>query len=373
MKVRFDMFGFFILWLFAITVGCNGLNTPSALHLTDLFSTQDKDDVACYRIPALLTTTDGTLLAAIDQRVPSCTDLRDNKNINIVMRRSTDQGNSWSAMDTIIDYPFGISASDPSMILDASTGDVFLFFNYMDLENANGEYRFKMIRSEDHGLSWSEPEDITSQISKIDWKEDFKFITSGKGIQTAKGMLLHTLVNLEKGLHVFGSEDHGKSWFLLDTPIHPGDESKILELADGSWMINSRVADIGMRFIHTSADYGRAWISKADSTLLDPACNASLIRYTSIKNGSDKNRLLFSNARSPDSRTNISVCLSYNEGLTWPICKTVYTGSAAYSSLCVLSNGDIGLFFEKDGYSENVFVRLTLEWLTDGKDQIEKR
>jgi sialidase-1 len=124
--------------------------------------------------------------------------------------------------------------------------------------------------------------------------------------------------------------------------------------------------------VHSSIDNGKNWASKADSSLIDPSCNASLIRYTSIEKGWDKNRLLFSNANTKDARTNLSLRISYDEGKTWAYTKTVYPGQSAYSSICVLENGDIGIFFEKDGYKQNVFVRLTLAWLTNGEDAITK-
>jgi len=177
------------------------------------------------------------------------------------------------------------------------------------------------------------------------------------------------MVNLESGLHLFGSDDHGKSWFFIDTPILPGDESKIVELVDGTWMINSRVNGKGLRFVHTSTDQGATWHSKADESLIDPSCNASLIRYTSVKEGADKNRLLFSNAKSEKDRTNMTIRVSYDEGKSWTEGKTIYQEGSAYSSMSILANGDIGLFFEKDNYKENVFVRLSLDWLTDGKDR----
>ncbi len=100
-----------------------------------LFSTKMQPDVSCYRIPAIVTAPNGDLIAAIDERVPSCGDLKWNDNINIVIRRSTDNGLSWSEIETIVDYPIGQSASDPSMIVDKVTGEVFLFFNYMDLQS----------------------------------------------------------------------------------------------------------------------------------------------------------------------------------------------------------------------------------------------
>jgi len=227
------------------------------------------------------------------------------------------------------------------------------------------------MRSPDNGKTWTEPKDITAQITKPEWRDDFKFITSGRGIQTRSGTLLHTLVNLDEGLHLFGSDDHGDSWYLMDTPIEPGDESKVVELADGTWMVNSRVNDAGMRYVHTSADSGRTWSTRPASALIDPGANASIIRYTSTEKGYEKNRLLFSNAKSAEDRENLTVRLSYDEGETWTDGKTIYAGPSAYSTLTVLESGDIGVLFEKDDYTENVFVRFSLKWLTDGEDQLD--
>lgn len=335
----------------------------------NLFYSKMQDGVSCYRIPAIVTAPNGDLIAAIDQRVPSCGDLKWSKDINIVVRRSFDNGDSWSEIEPVVDYPFGKSASDPSMIVDKVTGTIFLFFNFMDLENEKDIYYLKVTKSNDNGKTWSSPVDITSQISKSEWLHNFKFITSGRGIQTSDGKLIHTLVNLEHGLFLFASDNHGESWYLIDNQIIPGDESKIVELIDGTWMVNSRVNGKGFRFVHTSTDKGTTWLTRPDSSLIDPGCNASIIRYTSINEGADKNRLLFSNAKMKDDRKNMTIRISYDEGKTWTEGKTVYTGSSAYSSMTILSNGDIGLFFEKDNYQENVFVRITLDWLTDGKDK----
>jgi sialidase-1 len=265
----------------------------------------------------------------------------------------------------------GKSASDPSMIVDIMTGEVILFYNYMDLDKEKDVYYLHMVKSSDHGISWSKPLDITSQIAKPEWHHDFKFITSGRGIQTSTGKLLHCLVNLDHGLHLFGSGDHGKSWQLIDTPINPGNESKVVELADGRWMINSRVNGKKMRYVHLSDNQGKSWETRPEPSLIDPGCNGSMIRYTSVEAGHDKNRLLFSNANTKNKRENLTVRLSYDEGKTWTEGKTIYPGSSAYSSLTILQNGDIGLFFEKDNYSENVFVTFSLEWLSDGLDLYE--
>ncbi len=339
----------------------------------DLFNISMKENIACYRIPSIVTAPNGDLIAAIDERVPNGNDLNRNNDINIVVRRSADNGKTWFAIERVVDFPLGKSGSDPSMIVDDVTKEIFLFYNFMDLDNEKNVYYLHYIKSDDNGKTWSKPVDITSQIAKPEWKNDFKFITSGTGIFTRTGKLLHCLVNLNRGLYVFGSNDHGKSWYFIDTPIKPADESKIVELVDGSWMINSRVNDKkGMRYVHVSADEGKTWESRPESALIDPGCNGSIIRYTSINDGYKKNRLLFANAKMEKGRKNMTVRISYDEGKTWSEGKTIYPGSSAYSCLTILKNGDIGLFFEKEEYTENPFLSFSLKWLTDGNDKYKK-
>jgi len=335
-----------------------------------LFDTSMREGVSCFRIPSLITATNGTLVAAIDERVPSCGDLKWSRDINIVIRRSLDNGQTWSGIQTVVDYPPGRSASDPSMIVDRETEEIFLFYNFMDLDNEKDIYYLHYIKSNDHGETWSEPVDITSQITKSEWKNDFKFITSGRGIQTSSGKLLHCMVNLDHGMHMYESDNHGESWQLIDGPVSPANESKVVELADDRWMVNSRVNGKGLRYVHISADEGKSWESFPEPELIDPGCNGSIIRYTAIEDGHKKDRLLFSNANNTSERKNLTARISYDEGKTWSEGKTIYPGSSAYSSLTILNNGDIGLFFEKDGYSENVFVRFSLNWLTGGQDKI---
>ena len=339
----------------------------------DLFNRQMRDSVSCFRIPALATATNGDLIAAIDERVPSCGDLKWSKNINIAIRRSSDNGATWTPIEIVVDLPWGESASDPSLIVDQETNEIFMFYNYMNLETELNVYYLHLISSKDHGKTWSDPVDITSQIAKPEWKNDFKFITSGRGIQTRSGKLLHCMVNLDNGMHLFGSDDHGRSWYLIDTPIKPANESKVMELADGSWMVNARVNNKkGMRYVHISKDEGKTWETRPEPSLIDPGCNASILRYTSIEDGYKKNRLIFANAAMKKGRKNMTVRISYDEGKTWSEGKTIYPGKSAYSSLTKLANGDIGLFFEKDGHAANPFVSFSLSWLTDGKDEYKR-
>ena len=316
-----------------------------------LFSSGD-EGAKCYRIPALITAKNGDLIAAIDQRVPSCSDLKWNDNINIAIRRSTDNGKTWLPLEVLIDYPDSESASDPSLILDKETGEIFLFFNYMNLTTEKDIYYFRLISSKDNGKSWSEPFDITHDLSIDEDRNDFKFITSGRGIQTSDGILLHTIVNLEKGLFVFKSDDHGRSWHTLPTAIEPGDESKIVQLPDGSWLINSRVNGTGYRTVHISYDEGITWESRTDSTLIDPGCNASLIRAGEM--------LLFSNLGSNDTRENLQIRISEDSGRTWSLLKSIYPGSAAYSSITLLESGSLGILYEREDYGEIMFETISL-------------
>ena len=344
-----------IFLIFLITV--NIQFSQNQFDYTDLFNAENNPEVSCYRIPSIITATNGDLIAAIDERVPSCGDLKWSRDINIVIRKSSDNGKTWGKIEKIIDYPLGQSASDPSMILDKQTNTIFLFYNYMDLDNQKDIYYLKYISSNDNGKSWSKPVDITNQISKENWKNDFKFITSGRGIQTKKGTLLHCLVNLQKGTHVFGSNDNGKTWFITETPTSPGDESKIVELNDGSWMVNSRVNKLGYRYSHVSNDDGKTWISKKEESIIDPGCNGSLIRYSH----GEKNLLLLTNINNKKERKEIVLRYSIDEGRSWSNPKIIYNGEAAYSSMTVMENGNLGLFFEMDNYTKNVFTSISIK------------
>lgn len=305
--------------------------------------------VSCYRIPAIATAPNGDLIVSIDERIPSCNDLRGSKDINIVVRRSRDGGQTWLPTERVVDFPIGQSASDPSFIVDQQTEEIFLFYNYMDLVKAPNIYRFQYVKSKDNGKTWSDPIEITNQIAPEATRKDFQFITSGRGIQSSDGLLLHTLVNLDKGVFIYGSRDHGATWSVFGKAIAPGDESKIIELQNGDWMVNSRVNKTGLRYIHTSSDQGESWDSHADSTLVDPSCNASLLNHTN-------EALYFSNANHSRERKNLSLRKSLDQGQTWGEARVIYPGAAAYSDIVELKNGNIGVIFEKDDYQTIGFL-----------------
>lgn len=315
-----------------------------------LFSSGDYES-SCYRIPALCEAPDGSLLAVADQRVPSCGDLLYNPNINLVLRKSTDQGQSWSPLRVIVDFPDGISASDPSFIVDKQEGKVFLLFNFMDHINQPRKFQHMVMESSDNGETWSEPVNITPQISSPEMENYFRFVTSGKGVQTSDGTLLHTLVTLEEGVFIIGSKDHGKTWFRLPTPIKPADETQIAVAGDGSWILSARVNRKSHRLTYQSTDQGHSWNLIGDTLHADPGCNAGFIRL----NTNNQEIFLLTHIHHPTERKGFTLCFSADGCQTWREFKTIEPGSAAYSSVVELPDGRVGVMYEKDDYRQIVF------------------
>ena len=143
-------------------------------------------------------------------------------------------------------------------------------------------------------------------------------------------------------------------------------------MADGSWLISIRNPDRGYRRYAISHDRGKTWSEAAEwRDLPDPACNGDLLRYSLQEEGATRNRLLHSIPADTAQRRNVSVALSYDEGRTWPVRKSVWEGYSGYSALTRLADGAIGLLSEvadgENGY-KICFTRLTIGWLTDGAD-----
>ena len=129
-------------------------------------------------------------------------------------------------------------------------------------------------------------------------------------------------------------------------------------------MVNSRINNFGYRYVHKSIDNGKTWTSNSESNLIDPSCNASIINHTITSQGIRENVLIFANANSKTTRENMTIKLSFDDGVTWTEGKNIYEGKSAYSSLSILKNGNIGLFFEKNDYQECTFVSFSFDWLS---------
>jgi Neuraminidase (sialidase) len=172
------------------------------------------------------------------------------------------------------------------------------------------------------------------------------------------------------------SDDVGLTWNYKSSQASAiGDEAKIMELDNGNLIMNIRNKTPNCRKIVVSEDGGDTWGAPFfQHELIDPAVNADFIRYTSVLDGYDKSRLLFSTASHPTTRKNLTLFMSYDEGVTWPVSKVIYEGLSGYSSLTILNDGTIGCAYENGEFEEYqiYFVRLSLDWLTDGKDSYQR-
>jgi sialidase-1 len=148
-------------------------------------------------------------------------------------------------------------------------------------------------------------------------------------------------------------------------------ESTVVELSDGRILDNMRsYHGENRRAVAASEDGGETWSEVTlDDALIEPVCQASLLRYT-FPDDSQESRILFSNPAST-RRVMMTVRLSYDEGQTWPVSKLIHAGSSAYSCMTVLPNRSIGLLYERDGYRKITFARFDLSWLTDGRDSLD--
>lgn len=326
-----------------------------------------QNETHTFRIPAIVTANNGDLIAACDARRKGSADLGHQRTIDIVFRRSSDNGETWTPMEVMDPIEDG-GCSDPSFVVDRVTGDLFCFYNFMTADKASKEYRFKFQKSSDHGKTWQAPVDFTDQVTGPDLKMAFKFVTSGRGIQASDGSLMHVYTLVGGGAFLFASRDHGKTWMTLGE-VSPADESKVVQLPDDSLMINARNRP-GKRFEHRSVDGGKTWESK-QFDLPDPRCNACILQYTAIRDGYKKDRLLFCNAASNKTRQNLAIRISYDNGKSWSSPTVIDPGAAAYSEMTVLRDGSIGVLYEP-GYKEVRFVRLTLEDVTGGEDRLVK-
>lgn len=358
--------------------------TPSVLSNADerlilleyktLFSGGDFGS-ANYRIPAVVRAADGSLVVAADARINGPGDLPGN--IDVVVRRSTDGGETWSPALTIAD--FGSSgASDPALVLDRNSGDLLcLFASHTGLfaSTPTVPIRFQMCRSQDNGVTWSAPVEHTSEIYAPTWYA--AWLASGNIHQLRSGRIVGAIgVRQNSGSSISNfmiySDDGGNTWNNKPAVASSvGDEAKLVELDNGDLMMNIRNQTPNLRRIVRSSDGGDTWSSPTfQPELIDPFVNGELLRYTSVLDGYDTSRLLFSIPAHPTTRQNLSIFLSYDEGDTWPVVKTLHPGLSAYSSLAVLDDGTIGCFYENGEYEtyQLSFARFSLDWLTDGAD-----
>ena len=372
------------LLLFLMCISASWTWASDAPERTVLFNMGDYDS-QYWRIPALVTAADNSLVAVVDKRGSSLGDLPNT--ISIMSRRSTDNGKNWSEPVVVAQGGNGKTYGDPAVVLDKKTGNLIcMFVGDQGLWNATPYNRqgIYVSKSTDNGVSWSEPVAITDQVYANHSSWYAGFAGSGHGLCLKDGRLMFVLAiratsATEVPLHNYAiySDDGGDNWTLsTNAATTAGDEAKVVELEDGDILMSIRNPSKGNRIFCKSTDRGQTW-GKAyfETELKDPACNGDIIRYSySTDEGSEgKSRLLHSLPESTTTRENVTIYLSEDDGETWPIKKRLVDGYSAYSSLTVLSDGTIGALVEEGKWDSNlpgedgfqlVFYRFTMDWLT---------
>lgn len=336
-----------------------------------------------YRIPAVVVSPDGTVLAFCEGRKSNRSDDGD---IDLLLRRGTDGGRTWLPVQLLHeegdDQP--IKFGNPCPVVDVETGTVLLVMNRSrgTTSGARQGGEILIMSSRDNGATWSQPRDVTEQVKRPTWKHYAE--GPGIGIQLRRGPHKGRLVvpaNYRESYqnrdpsysHVMLSDDHGQSWRLGGIVGPHTNECQVAEIVENGkpgllinmrnhWGRAGRPELSGKRLVARSFDGGLSWSpATVDPTLIEPTCQASLLRYTSPS----RERLLFCNPAS-SHRDHLTVRESLDEGRTWSAGRVVEESSSAYSCLTQLADGDVGLVYERHDYARLTFARFPLAWITAG-------
>ncbi len=346
------------------------------LQQADIF-TAGQDGYQTFRIPSLLVTPKGTVLAFAEGRKRGPGDAGD---IDLVLKRSFDGGETWQPMQIVADDGPN-TIGNPCPVIDRDTGTIWLLLTRnlgVDTEKqimnqtGQGTRTVWVAHSGDEGATWSRPVEITKDVKPANWT--WYATGPGVGIQLRNGRLVipcdHALAGSKLyRAHVIYSDDHGAHWQLGGVVGERCNECQAVELADGTLLMNLRsYHGQHRRAISRSTDGGLSWTEPAlDAALIEPVCQASLIRYADIRQPG-KFRLIFANPAST-RREKMTVRLSDDEGKSWPAARELHGGPAAYSCLAALPDQTIGCLYErgeKEPYEKITFARLSLDWLRKG-------
>ncbi len=340
-----------------------------------------------YRIPALLATQRGSLLAFCEGRKNSSSDAGD---IDLLMKRSTDGGKTWSKTKIIWDDGVN-TCGNPCAVLDKKTGTVWLILSHnpgaaseraiTDKTNAVARTVWSC-KSTDDGKTWSAPVEITTSVKDPSW--GWYATGPGVGIQIEhgehKGRLVipcdHTvddangsLGKQERGSHIIYSDDHGNNWKLGGVIRPRMNECQVVELADGNGTLLMDMRSYfgkSRRAQSLSSDGGSTWTAPKDQPdLIEPICQASILRYNWPKK-KEPSQILFSNPAHEKRRRNMTIRVSNDEGQTWPVSRVLHEGPSAYSCLARLHDKTIGCLYERGDKSATekiTFARFTEDWL----------
>jgi sialidase-1 len=382
---------------FVLTVGIVPAAEP-AFERIELF-TAGKGDYALYRIPGLIVTAKGTLLAYCEARQYEKGDWGAT---DILFRRSTDGGKTWSAASRFpaLDGPIGRNPAAVKQSL-AKEGEV-VYNNPVAISDRDGTVHFLFCveynrcfytRSNDDGQTFAKPREITAAFDAFRPEYAWQVLATGPGhgIQMRNNRLVVPIwlsTGAGKGAHrpscvsTVVSDDGGATWqrgTVVCIDPHPANpsEAAAVQLADGRVMLNIRhESEPHLRAVTVSESGQTGWSPlRYDRDLPEPICQGTMVRLTEPPDD-PRTRLLFANPHNSAGRErkNLTVKLSYNEGATWAETKTVEPGTSGYCDLAVGRDGTIYCLHESGAgkAKSQTLARFNLEWLTDGRDRLGK-
>jgi sialidase-1 len=331
-----------------------------------------------FRIPALIALPNGDLLAFAEGRVNGAADFG---HVNIVMKRSTDNGRTWSGLQ-VVAVNDSLQAGNPAPVADVTDpafprGRIFLFYNTGDqpeskIRKGTGSREVWYKTSLDNGKTWSDPVNITAQAKKTNWRSYAN--TPGHAMQFPRGKYkgrIYVAANHTEGepqphftdyhAHGFYTDDHGKTFHLSETVSFPGsNEATAAELNSDMLMMNMRNqhGDPRCRIVAFSSDGGSHWdTTYSDPQLPDPVCEGAILNVGS-KRGKDV--LAFCNNADTAHRRNLTLRISFDRGATWKKSYRVDGNgvSTAYSDIVKTGKHQIGVLYERNGYAQIVFTAI---------------
>ncbi len=317
-----------------------------------------QDGYNVYRIPTIVKTNSGKLLAFCEGRK----NLFDGGNIDLVMKTSIDNGETWSNLKVLWNDAEN-TCGNPSPVVDETTGAIII------IGTLNNDQVY-LLYSKDEGESWEQPKNITKDVKDSIWH----WYATGpvhaiqlKNVAFKNRIIVpcnHTIIGGSKHTsHIIYSDNNGISWKTGGSVSDDKtDECTVVELSNGRLLLNMRNNDklIHKRKISYSDDGGLTWSPVTlDSTLIEPVCQGSLLRYST-----QSDMLLFTNPQHQSKRKNLTLSISYDEGKSWESKSIIHSGKAAYNDIVELENGDLACIYETGKilpYSGIVFQKISAD------------